>query len=45
MSRGPGRISVRPQPNIYTILAAIGALATLGALIYVVIQYKVMIGF
>jgi hypothetical protein len=45
MSRGPSRISVRPQPNIYSVLALIGFLATLAATIYVVYQYKLLIGF
>jgi hypothetical protein len=39
------RISVKPQPNVYTALALIGMLATLAALIYVVYQYKVLVGF
>lgn len=41
----PGRVSVRPQPNVYTALALIGLLATLVALIYVLINYRSMIGF
>ncbi len=41
----PGRVSVRPQPNVYTALALIGLLATLVALIYVLINYRTMIGF
>ncbi len=41
----PGRVSVRPQPNVYSALALIGFLVTLGALIYVLVAYKQMIGF
>ncbi len=47
MSRGnpPGGIRINPQPNVYTVLALIGALATLGALIFVLIQYQALVGF
>ncbi|HTV47454.1 MAG TPA: hypothetical protein VMG59_03315 [Phycisphaerae bacterium] len=45
MSRASARIHVKPQPNIYTALAAVGTLATLAALIYAVMQYKALIGF
>ncbi len=47
MSRvnSPARITVRPQPNVYTALAVIGFLATLGSLIYMLAEYKTMIGF
>lgn len=41
----PARITVRPQPNVYTTLAIIGFFATLGSLIYIAIEYKTMIGF
>jgi hypothetical protein len=41
----PARITVRPQPNIYTSLAIIGFLATLASLIYIAVEYKAMIGF
>ncbi len=41
----PGRVSVRPQPNVYTALALIGTLTTLAALIFVLIKYRSMIGF
>ncbi len=41
----PARITVRPQPNVYTALAIIGFLATLGSYIHIAIEYKTMIGF
>ncbi|MGC8624033.1 MAG: hypothetical protein ACP5VQ_02050 [Phycisphaerae bacterium] len=41
----PARITVRPQPNVYTALAIIAFLATLSSLIYMAIEYKTMIGF
>ena len=41
----PARITVRPQPNVYSALAIIAFLATLGSLIYMAIEYKTMIGF
>ncbi len=41
----PTRITIRPQPNVYTALAIIAFLATLGSLIYIAVEYKTMIGF
>ena len=39
----PARITIKPQANVYTALAIIGALTTLGALIYLAYQYKMLI--
>ncbi len=46
MSRmdGPARITVKPQPNVYTTLAFISMVATLAALVYVFLQYKALVG-
>ncbi len=40
----PGRVAVRPVNNIYTGLAAIGALATLAAAAVAVIQWIHLLG-
>ena len=36
----PGMLVVKPQNNVYTGLALISMLATLGAVVYVVIRMK-----
>lgn len=40
----PGRVAFRPVNNVYTGLAAIGALATLAAAVVAVIQWIRLLG-
>ncbi len=46
MSRmdGPTRITVKPQPNVYTALAFVSMVGTLAALVYVFLQYRALVG-
>ncbi len=46
MSRmdGPARITVKPQPNVYSALAFVSMVATLAALVYVFLQYRALVG-
>jgi hypothetical protein len=38
-----GRLTVKPKPNVYTILALISALATLGAMVFTIMQWNVLV--
>ncbi len=46
MSRldAPARVTVKPGINVYTGLAVLSALSTLGALVYAILRYRELIG-
>ena len=45
MSRldSPSRLTVKPMPNVYTVLAVISALATGIAMTYAIIQWNLLV--
>lgn len=45
MSRldSPSRLTVKPRPNVYTVLAIISALATGTAMVYAIMQWQILV--